>query len=228
MAIQPRAAATRQKLIDAAARLFADNGYLETTPKDVAVAADLTTGAFYYHFGSKEELAGAIIDQGWPTIARILSGKLAQPEAGIETVIDAEFALFDALSRDKLQWIGFHLTMAIGHQGPSARREYRKRVETFATLVPNALRVSDLRDGITPEQAAELLWIASTGAQLMSDALEETGPVLFTRLAMSWKSALRTIVPEQALPRVEAFVDETAARYGALPTETPLSADRVA
>jgi len=53
-----------------------------------------------------------------------------------------------------------------------------------------------------------------TGAQLLSDVLGDTGPALFNRLGAAWKSALITIVPDDLLPRLLAFVDETAARYG--------------
>lgn len=214
MTVQRRAAATRQRLIDFGVQLFVEKGYLETTPQDIATAAGVTTGAFYYHFASKEDLAEAVIDQGWPKVAAALAAYMDTPGSGIENVISAVFAVVEIINRDSLQWIGFHLNMAIGHLSPQARRAYRERVEAFSLLVPGAFRDSEIRDGISRTEAGELLWIALTGAQLMSDALEEKGAALFDRLAMAWKSALRTIVPGEQLPGLEAFVTETAARYG--------------
>lgn len=47
---------TRQALIDAAGRLFAEQGYERTTVADIAAAADIGTRTFFSYFASKEEL----------------------------------------------------------------------------------------------------------------------------------------------------------------------------
>lgn len=47
---------SRDKLLDAATRLFHENGYQAVTVNDICEAAQLTKGAFYHHFDSKEEL----------------------------------------------------------------------------------------------------------------------------------------------------------------------------
>lgn len=59
---QPRALATRERIINAAARLFALKGYHDTKLDEVVKAAEVTTGAFFHHFRSKEELGFAVID----------------------------------------------------------------------------------------------------------------------------------------------------------------------
>lgn len=55
--MQERAQRSRARILDAAAAAFAENGYEGTSVNDVARASGLTKGAFYFHFGSKEELA---------------------------------------------------------------------------------------------------------------------------------------------------------------------------
>lgn len=47
---------TRQALIDAAARLFAEKGYERTTVAEIAKAADVTTRTFFLHFPAKEDV----------------------------------------------------------------------------------------------------------------------------------------------------------------------------
>lgn len=47
---------SRDKLLDAATRLFHENGYQAVTVNDICEAAQLTKGAFYHHFDSKESL----------------------------------------------------------------------------------------------------------------------------------------------------------------------------
>jgi len=60
---QPRAVETREKILGEAARLFALKGYHDTKLKEVLKAAEVTTGAFFHHFGSKEELGFVVIDR---------------------------------------------------------------------------------------------------------------------------------------------------------------------
>jgi TetR/AcrR family transcriptional repressor of nem operon len=60
---QPRALATREKIMRAAARLFALKGYHDTTLEEVRRAAEITTGAFFHHFAGKEDLGFAVLDR---------------------------------------------------------------------------------------------------------------------------------------------------------------------
>ncbi|MFI5458539.1 MAG: TetR/AcrR family transcriptional regulator [Isosphaerales bacterium] len=50
-------------MLGEAARLFALKGYHDTKLEEVLKAAQVTTGAFFHHLGSKEELGFAVIDQ---------------------------------------------------------------------------------------------------------------------------------------------------------------------
>jgi len=49
-------ARTRERLIAEARRLFRDRGYAATSLEQIAEAADVTKGAIYGHFSSKEDL----------------------------------------------------------------------------------------------------------------------------------------------------------------------------
>jgi AcrR family transcriptional regulator len=51
-----RALATRAALVELAAELFAEQGYLQTSIRDVARRGSLTTGAIYGHFRNKADL----------------------------------------------------------------------------------------------------------------------------------------------------------------------------
>ena len=52
---------TRQRILDAAARLFSQSGYEATTVKEIARACELTDPALYYHFPSKREILHALL-----------------------------------------------------------------------------------------------------------------------------------------------------------------------
>jgi AcrR family transcriptional regulator len=68
---------TRQALISAAMRLFAEKGYEQTTVAEIAASAEVSTKTFFNHFASKDEVlfphlsariegAVAVIKQGKP------------------------------------------------------------------------------------------------------------------------------------------------------------------
>ena len=70
---QPRAVETREKILGEAARLFALKGYHDTKLEEVLKAAQVTTGAFFHHFSSKEDLGFAVIDRHMEKRRRRLS-----------------------------------------------------------------------------------------------------------------------------------------------------------
>jgi AcrR family transcriptional regulator len=52
----PKAEETRNRILDAALRLFRERGFEQTTMRDVAAEAGVATGAAYYYYRSKQEL----------------------------------------------------------------------------------------------------------------------------------------------------------------------------
>jgi TetR/AcrR family transcriptional repressor of nem operon len=57
-------AAKHDRIVKEASRLFRERGFENVTVAEVMKAAGLTHGAFYAHFGSKEELQAAAIAYG--------------------------------------------------------------------------------------------------------------------------------------------------------------------
>ena len=57
------AAATRQKLLDAAAAVFRERGVAHSTLAEVAAAAGVTRGAVYWHFRDKAHLFDALCER---------------------------------------------------------------------------------------------------------------------------------------------------------------------
>jgi AcrR family transcriptional regulator len=83
-----RKAATRARLLDAAARVYARHGFAGATLDEVAAEAGFTKGAVYGHFGSKENLLLALLQE-------YLVGQIAE-----------QLALFDRerLDRERPTW----------------------------------------------------------------------------------------------------------------------------
>src|SRR5882757_9052064 len=58
-----RTEATRQKLLAAAERIFARDGFEAARLEDIAAGAGYTRGAFYANYGGKEEIFFALLEQ---------------------------------------------------------------------------------------------------------------------------------------------------------------------
>ncbi len=76
----------RQRLIDAACKLFVSNGYVESTVSDLAKEATVGKGTFYTYFRSKEEIVEAIIDEGMAELFEMINhSRLVAKESGKST-----------------------------------------------------------------------------------------------------------------------------------------------
>ncbi len=100
---QERKADTRDRLLSAAAQLFAEHGIDAVSVDHVAEAAGRTSGAVYDHFGSKQGMLLALLDD-W--------------EQSLVTVIAAEFELASNVA-DRLRAVATNL---IAHPSEETRR----------------------------------------------------------------------------------------------------------
>jgi len=75
------AAETKDRILDAAERLFADHGFPATSLRDITNAADVNLAAVNYHFGSKEALLIAVLERTTIPVNRDRLKRLDQLEA---------------------------------------------------------------------------------------------------------------------------------------------------
>ena len=54
----------RRDLIEKSARLFREKGYEKTTVRDIAAAAGMQAGSWFYYFKTKQEILAAVMEQG--------------------------------------------------------------------------------------------------------------------------------------------------------------------
>ena len=82
-----RSAATRDALVAAARRLFAEQGFAEVPTDAIVAAAGVTRGALYHQFADKTALFDAVLEAVEADIARRLAGAVAA--AGISDPVEA-------------------------------------------------------------------------------------------------------------------------------------------
>jgi TetR/AcrR family transcriptional repressor of nem operon len=101
-ALQTRALQTRERILAEATRLFAVKGYHDTKLDEVQRAAEVTTGAFFHHFGGKEELGFAVIDRHMQRrreqLDRIEQSLSADPDDPDDAALTPVFRRLDAIA----------------------------------------------------------------------------------------------------------------------------------
>lgn len=60
-----KAVLTKERIKRTAEKMFIEKGYVATTLRDITAKAGVTTGAFYKHYGSKEEILISIFNDGF-------------------------------------------------------------------------------------------------------------------------------------------------------------------
>jgi AcrR family transcriptional regulator len=77
-----KSAATRQRILDAAAKAFRAKGFVATRLAEIAALAGLRAGSIYYHFPSKEQILEEVLDIGIRRIADSVQAAVAALPAG--------------------------------------------------------------------------------------------------------------------------------------------------
>jgi AcrR family transcriptional regulator len=76
----------RTRLLNAAVRVFDRKGYVGASVREVAELAGVTKPALYYHFGSKEGVLRAILDQAQREFAEVAARALARSGSSRERI----------------------------------------------------------------------------------------------------------------------------------------------
>lgn len=77
---------SRQQVLDAALRVFAERGAGNATVQDVADAAGMSKGAVHYHFESKDDLIGQVLQHACKRITERVHAVFQQPGLPLERV----------------------------------------------------------------------------------------------------------------------------------------------
>jgi len=85
--------ATREKILEAALKLFSKKGFRETTIKDISKEVGITEGAIYRHFSTKEEIINSLLNE----ITQELRQKLLESIQKEETDEERLKAIIDTL-----------------------------------------------------------------------------------------------------------------------------------
>lgn len=205
MVRQARSEATRKRIINAAVDLFAEVGYQATGLGDIIERAEMTKGALYYHFDSKEALATVIIEEGANT-ALTAFRNIGEPSApALENMIHGVFVVADLIRSDKTVRTGAQLLRAFGKFSQATALTHGHLLAEMVAGARQAVVEGDLRDDLDPEDVGDVVVGAMLGAELVSD-VSTGGADLIERIARTWLLLLPALVTEGSLPYFREFL----------------------
>ena len=138
---------TRDRILDVALELIADNGFAATSTRELSERLGFTKAALYYHFSSKEDLLAALVAPVLADLGALLEGEELPMSTtqrrdllgGYVDFVATHEAVIRVLSHDpsiKRQLkLGSHLTLyarlltlLVGHDAPDTVERTRVRV----------------------------------------------------------------------------------------------------
>ncbi|MFJ8535970.1 ScbR family autoregulator-binding transcription factor [Streptomyces sp. NPDC093591] len=197
MARQERAIRTRKVILEAAGAVFDEHGYTATTIAMVLERAEVTKGALYFHFPSKESLAQAVLDE------QLSLGAVPPQPCKLQELVDITFVFGQRLLSNSLLKGSVRLAVdqsgppGVDHSGP-----FRQWADHLLEILERARAQGELLPTVQPRQTVELVVGAFAGIQLMSRALNDRDD-LAERISVLWGHLL----PSIALPGLLTGID---------------------
>jgi TetR/AcrR family transcriptional regulator, transcriptional repressor for nem operon len=168
-ASERRADTTRQRLIAAASRQFAHRPYSMVSLDEILTEAELTKGAMYFHFRSKQALVLAIIDDLTEMSRAAVTESLTRQMSGLETLIDLVFAIAVQDIQHDVTRAGVRLLETLDSTTALPPALWQSWIEFVTTLIQKAVTDGDVVDQHDPEDIAKMLVALWAGVRRISD-----------------------------------------------------------
>jgi TetR/AcrR family fatty acid metabolism transcriptional regulator len=167
----PAVAARRLRILEAAARCFAKDGFARTRIEDVAAEARVSRALVHHHFGSKEELARQVqehmLEEWSAAVDQAIAGA---PSAGDALAAWLRVNLAD-LRRRPLRHAILADAAILASFEDSARRSLQEWRDKLVALLRDGVARGELRPDLDVESTAEVLRAMQVGMMqhLLSD-----------------------------------------------------------
>jgi TetR/AcrR family transcriptional regulator len=198
---RPRSEGKRSRIIDAAMRHFAEQGYHAARVGDIAAALGIAKGSIFQHFGSKDGLFFEVYKKAVRSFPRYLDAPVEVRERGFFDVLRYWLVSTEHLLHE--DWIPYRVSL-LGNYGTdlALKREINRFLlaeDPYGTVpfVRYGLQRGELRRDLDQEMAVSILdWTV----ERFQDALltEELDPGLFRRPGYT---------TEKKVARVDQFLD---------------------
>ncbi|MEO3757020.1 ScbR family autoregulator-binding transcription factor [Mycobacterium sp. B14F4] len=211
---QARSEATRRRIMTAAVQLFNEIGYSATGLGDIIERAQMTKGALYYHFESKEALATAIIEEGNANLFEAFHKIRDSSAPALERIIHGLFLIAELIGTNEMAHSAVQLLRAFGEFNGAAADTYTLWLDEMAQRVGEAMDEGDLRADLDPHAVGETIVGAMLGAELLSSATS-SGTDVLQRLTRMWQVLLPAVVADESLGYFREYLARESMRRSA-------------
>jgi AcrR family transcriptional regulator len=195
--------------VRAAAQQFAHKPYSLVNLDDVVAAVDISRGAMYFHFPSKQALAMAVIDEAQKLGGEAAVGVLANKLTGLETLIDLSYLVAVLDIGEDLARAGLYLLESLGRAEGLEARKLREVIDALAQIARRAVSDGDIVEGCDPTDLARLLVSMYIGIRHTSD-LDDAQRFLVD-LEKAWTLVLPGFANPERIPYLRQFVHRRTA-----------------
>jgi transcription-repair coupling factor (superfamily II helicase) len=167
----------------------------------------------YFHFGSKEELARAVVDQGNERLVNACQGFFDPRVPALEACIGITYVVADLTMNDAMVGAMLKLTHQIGdYRGATGENIAKTWGETHRVLAERAIAQGDLKPDLDPDIIGLLLQEMTAGVHITAvgtDSIDE----MAVRMERVWYFLLPSIVPEEKIAYFREFAARRLRRY---------------
>lgn len=162
------AQATRRSMLDAAAREFARHGYAGASINAILAECGYTKGGFYFHFGSKVDLAHAVVDVATARYAAIGEQWRRAPGDPLDVLAELVDALATAFVSDRMLRAEVRLSIAPELDCGGADRGGRAWESAALDLVERARALGHLEPSVDARAVARAVATMMAGHRYLA------------------------------------------------------------
>lgn len=172
MVNQSRAEDTRKSILEVSLTLFSQQGYDATSVAEICQQAQISKGAFYHHFCSKQELFLALMEAWLETVDSFFESSAQSAETvpqALQNMAALSGGLFDALEG------GFPILLEFWTQASRhpdiwerAVAPYQRYLEFFIGVIQSGVDEESFDPVVNPEHAARILTAIVMGLLLQA------------------------------------------------------------
>lgn len=158
----------RDRILKAAVKVFARNGFHATRVSEVAKAAGVADGTIYLYFKSKEELLVSLFEDRVDKLLAFMREELPkQPDAParLRAVIDMQLGLLEG-ERDLAEVITVILRQSTRLMKEFAAPHFSAYLDAIAKIVSEGQSTGAFRQDVSPHVAARAIFGALDGITL--------------------------------------------------------------
>lgn len=161
---------TKQELLNAALSVFSSKGYAATRLSDIASTAGVTRGAIYHHFGGKEELFLALLNDASKISNQAIEQAVAQGGSLLEVLSRILVFTFNLIEDDHRFRQVMALSLSATNLNLLAKQKSNEAeilVESISQSLAGGIASGDLRPDLDPKNAARALLAYQNGLALL-------------------------------------------------------------